>query len=149
MLAKLIRDKLSIEVPETVSSVLPDNSLIPGFGKLNMLTADGLQYEEVGEDVVVTHPNGNKLTFVPVDSEYQASVLAKLPEDKHDKYRSDMATMAGAVYDGNNQFVDELSSQISGGEINAENLEAESNQIAARTIDPVNEKLVSFMTVVD
>ncbi len=133
----LVKDQLGIELPDDVRSVLASKS--EGIGvteSIKNVSVDDLEFEQIGSDVVVTDPKGQKITFVPVGSDYKISLSDKQIE---------LLAIAGELIAAQQEFLDEMTKGIEAGRIDSDNFERRAEAIGKRTIMPVVGKLMKIM----
>ena len=133
---ELIAEKLNIEVPESISGNLEGweastlawkkaTGYDSAVSLLQATSIEGVEFEQVADEVLATSPDGAQLTFVPMDSEY---IVSLSPETA--AFIQAMATATAAQ----NDFLDKLIEGIDSGTIIAVNFEQEATSIAEDTL---------------
>ena len=132
-LAALVKDKLSIDIPDDVKSGLVARYQAVGLGSAAATaTIDDFKIEQAGANVEVTGPDGHKAVFVPVGSDYRLFIS---PAD------ATTIGVLGEVITAQKQFMDEVTAGINTGDITAANFEENTREISQRTIAPALGKL--------
>ncbi len=103
------------------------------FGPL--MDTSKLQFEAQGETVVVTQPDGEKITFIYTDQDWkiQADPLLK-----------QMMVLGGKMAVASGKLVDALAAGINDGSINQGNLEAKAQELAETHLAPAMEQFAKL-----
>lgn len=132
----LLRTRLGMKIPGDIKSYITGKSKITAPGVEEGVSIDDLKFEQVGQDVVVTDPKGQKMTFSRVGNEYRAS----LPQGAKELLGA-MTELAMAQ----EQFIDRLTGEINRGRITEENFEAAAKRAADEILMPPMGKFMKMM----
>jgi len=133
---KLVRDKLGMKLPDEMRAGLADRTGGIAGGDLAKISISEMTFEQDGQNVIVTDPNGRKNTFVPVGSDYKLQMPPEI---------AGFIRFFSDVISAQRIFLNQMTAGIDNGTITAANFRDKAREIGGRTVMPAMTRLMEKM----